>query len=279
MRRLMLLCCAAMATALLAATVAESALAAEGNPFFGVEGAALTGTEAVEASATSNQVLKGTGLTIECKKVAANAGSQLLTEGLNEETLKYTECAVPGKAACEVRSVKGSEKAPVGTIETEALKSRLEWLTKAAAEEENVSATGTLFEPATGEAGLFVELELAGCGLLNGKHKVSGEVLVENEASAAEAEAHTLTAPTTALKHYWRNEGGSAKEKTVHTFEVTPFGTSVYSGTSSVKLSSKRVWKPARCHLVPFGVGANKYLSRIECLKNEGPEQGEWEYS
>ncbi len=245
MRRMKLVGLAIVAVLALGATMTASAFAASNNPEFKVEGLAVAaGGEELAASATTSQVLKAPNITIECSSLVAKSGSKLLPLGLNSETLVYSGCGVPGKSACVVKNVGGTG----GTIETQPLNSRLEWASETAANNEEENKTDTLFEPETGEAGLFVELEVSGtCPFLTtGKHKVTGEVLVENENTTAEALSHSLTAPTTALKHYWRNEGGVAVEKTVRTFEVSPFGTSTYSGTSSVSLTSNKKWKVAK---------------------------------
>ena len=233
----------------LSAVMAASAFGATKNPMFQVEGTPIAAGEEVgiTASAGGNQVLKATGLTIECTNLSASATSVLLSGGLNKEALIYGGCFVPGKA-CEVSSfsINGTQSA-IGKIETWGLNSKLEWLTKAGAEAEDLKQTGTLFEPAeenVKKEKLFAELEVTSCGLANGKHKASGEVLVENEPGGTNANqaSHSLVAPATALKTYWRNETGTATEHAVSLFKVTPFGTATYSGTNNVKLGSGLNW-------------------------------------
>ena len=246
MRRSMLLGLVASVMLVVSAAMAASAFAAAANPEFFVEGASLTSGAEVQASATTNQVLKAPSITIECTTLSITSGSQLLPGGLNEESLIYTGCGVPGKANCKVRSERGGVEAPVGTIETEALDSELVYKNKSGAEKEEGTQTGTLFRPASGT--LFTRIVVGPSGSCPlgtaGTHEVKGEVLVENEASEAEAASHTLTAPTAALKHYWLNneELGGTEEHSVSTLTVTAFGSSTYSGSSIAKMGSEEEW-------------------------------------
>ena len=239
MRSMKLVGLAFAAVLAMSLAVSASAFAATNNPTFfewnGAENEVGAGGLAITAEANGNQRLVGAA-TVVCTGVAVEEGAKLLAGGADEETLKYTGCTVEGKTEAEC-NVRNDGAGSAGTIATEPLSSKLAWKTKTAANEENDESTVTVFTPKTGTKFTSLEFKGTNCGFgVGGGHEVKGEVAVNNVAPATHAFTHGLEAPGSAIKTYWLNEGGTAKEHKVKTFEVTGLLTTsaTYEGKSLV---------------------------------------------
>jgi hypothetical protein len=251
--RMLVLCIVVMAAFSAAATA--SAFAAESNPQWttgkaaGELGEPLIEPNTIpitaEANGTQKLITEGV-VTVECTGVGVEAGATLnggngtTVAGKDKETLKYTGCTVEGKKETECAVSGGGE--PNGTIKTKPLTSRLAWASKKAAEEENDDLTDTVFKPESGKE--FVELDFTGekCSLLvPGKHKVEGEVAVENEPPATTEHTHGINAPKEPITEVWSNVGGVATKEKVETFTVEGVLKAKYEGKSKVT-SANTFW-------------------------------------
>jgi hypothetical protein len=257
MRPTKYICLAVLAACALSATLVTPASAsAERNPEWSVNGSLLTGTEEFLAEAVGTQTLEWaisrpitcTGMNI----IPADTHTiwndedppEPLSGGLALETLVYTGCLYNGKEECKV-STKG--KGTWGEIETNALHSQLVYLTKKAAETENIHETGTLFTPESGE--IFVELEFSGtnCPFFNEPPvkgsitlKNIGDPLTETGSPLAEELSHYIEAPEEPIIKTFYREGGKVKEAKD---KLTAFGIAMkYIGDSRAWLESDASW-------------------------------------
>lgn len=239
MRRMKLVGLMAIAMLALAAVGSTSAFANE-NPTFGVGSTEAFGSAEIEATAAAEpnnvQKLKAPGVTIDCTGVTAGSGKIFAGEpGTDEETLTYTGCTVEKhEATCEVHSPGEANH----TIKTNLLKSKLAFKTKASAKSKTAANSGTVtvFTPAAGETGTFVDVELSGtCGFVPSNNEVKGGVVVENvlgstECEASKAETHELN--STGEVEYFTNPG-----EVKHTAKLTAFGLKAeYIGKDVVSL-------------------------------------------
>lgn len=232
------------AFALSAVLVAPAFATSTNNPHFNVNGVELASgsTENILASANGSQKLEsGAGVKpITCTGVSLT-GSDFIENnsmgGLDMEVLQYTGCTYE-TATCKV-ATKGTSN--WGTIETNLLTSRLGWLTKEQAEEElPTNTTLTLFEPTSGSK--FVEIEFSGTGCPSlSEAAVTGSVAVMDAGTATTEEVtHELEAPSTPIKKFFYNEGGTTKESKPG---LTAFGvTAKYIGKDNVMLESGKTW-------------------------------------
>jgi hypothetical protein len=212
---------------LIALAFAAAPAFARSGPEFYIEGSPLAGSETIESQASGNQVLKATGVLVECTSVQL-ASSKILegAPGTGEQTLKYGGCeekSTEGKTAtgCEARTKGGTS---AGVIETVALKSELGF--KAATGSEIL----TLFAPKVGTE--FVAIEFKGANCYLNETKVNGSVALENPAS--ESVKDVLTAPATAIKKVFTCEGTEAAKPKL---TVTGGFTATYSGKAEVWLN------------------------------------------
>jgi hypothetical protein len=225
MRNIKLLGVVVSAVFTLSAIATASASAAR-NPEWWVNGALLAGTELILAEAESLQTLESpVTASVNCPNLRLTGHNKIwndedppepLQGGLDLETILYTGCLYNGNAVCKVRSM-GAANA--GEIETKPLHSRLVYLTKKAAEEENIHETGTLFTPETGE--IFVELDFEGmsCPIL-AETRVKGSIATKNIPNPltglgnplTEELNHYIEAPAPAIEKTFYNEGGVTKE-------------------------------------------------------------------
>jgi hypothetical protein len=195
-------------------------------------------TREIQAVQISEQTLKSTAATIICTKLSLAKGSVLLggEPGKDNETIVYSGCTT-NIANCTVRSA----KAAVGTIETNRLISTLTYSSKEAEEKENQAATLTIFKPGTGK--VFVDLILEGTGcpesLRGVELPVDGEVACTNEKGNAHSVSHELVCPKEAIKTYWLQVAGAAKEEKVTKLELGGMA-ATYSGTSSISLAGSQ---------------------------------------
>ncbi len=196
-------------------------------------------TRLITAEANGTQKLTAGTTVVACKKLKLKEGAVLLggEPGKDNETIVYEECK-PEIANCEVRNVGGVN----GTIETRPLTSTLVYSSKEAEEKENQAATLTLFKPTTGET--FVVLDLTGTGcpeaLREKELPVKGEILGENIKGNEHLVTHELNFPTTALKTYWLQVGGVAKESEIKKL-VLLVTNATYSGKTKESLAGNQV--------------------------------------
>jgi hypothetical protein len=253
MRSVKHICLTALIACALGAVAAAPAFA-ERNPEWYVNGSLLTGTELVLSSTESVQVLESS-LTkpLTCSNLRLTGHNKIwndehppepLLGGLSLETIAYSGCAYGTAGTCEV-STKG--RGTWGEIETNALHSRLVYLTEKAAEKENVHETGMLFEPESGTT--FVELSFqgTGCPIFN-EVAVKGTVATKNIPNPltgageplSEELSHYIEAPAAAITKTFYREGGKiveAKDK------LTFFGAEAkYVGKARLWLSSDSSW-------------------------------------
>jgi len=200
-------------------------------------------TREIKAEAVSEQTLTSAAATIKCTKLKLAKGAVLLggEPGKDNETIVYEGCTTSIKE-CTVRSA----KAAVGTIETNPLISTLAYSSKEAEEKENQAETLTIFKSATGK--VFVDLILEGKGcpeaLRGVELPVDGEVACTNEKGNVHSISHELVCPATAIKTYWLQVSGVAKEEKVAKLELAGMA-ATYSGTSSISLAGSQenqVW-------------------------------------
>jgi hypothetical protein len=243
MRRMKLVGLSIMAVlALSAFAVAPAFAGTETNPGWWVSGTgavlASGKTVGLSASAVGVQKLKATGVEIDCNKVGVKSGATLLggIPGGDEETLIYSECTVKGHPEPECVATGGSATNK-GEIITEALKSKLAFKTKVAAEKKEASASKsvTVFTPVNA-GGVFVEIGLEGsCGFVPTESKVTGSVMVDNiqtnEGSAAKAAENEIVAKNE--KEYFTSA------LTKEAVSLKAFGLAAsYEGSSKVKLTT-----------------------------------------
>lgn len=237
----------------MSAVVAAPAVAtSEANPVWYDEGASLTEVlNNLAALAVNTQELTSSAAkTISCKKVAVNkeAGLEHLiantdSGGVDAETLVYSECTYP-ESGCHVRNKGGTN----GTIETNALESKLEYTTRSEAEKEEVKkgTTLTVFKPVTGSVFVEIEFDGSGCPSIS-EPAVDGLLAVENVGDAgtesgAELTEHELNAPSTLIKKAFYNEGGTTKEQKTELKVFGSLASAGYIGKSKVKLESGEHW-------------------------------------
>jgi hypothetical protein len=154
MKQIRLAALAIVAVLAVSALVATTAQAAETEgPYYRVEGTRLASGHAlaIEAKALKPMVMKVSGITIECTKLAiSNAkikGSSGKNGGTSEEALKFTGCTVTGNgSSCKVESE---------AITTEPLKNELVF-----EEPSRVGELSVLFVPTSGET--FATLKFSG---------------------------------------------------------------------------------------------------------------------
>jgi hypothetical protein len=173
-----------------------------------------------KSKAKTAQVLSAPGVKINCTAVATNAAATLNggEPGGDSETLTYSGCTVASHAECEVHSPGKAN----GTIETNALTSKLAFKSKASAEKEESAASGTVtvFTP-VGSA--FVEIELIGglskCGFVPAKNTVEGTVVSTNVNTGAEPN-EKVTQVTNAVnqRNYFTNPGAVEHEAGLEAF-------------------------------------------------------------
>lgn len=242
MRSMKLVGLAVAAVVALLVVGAASAFAGE-NPEFYVGSSPLSSSETIEAEANGTQVLKATGIEIDCTGVTAIGGVvKPGSPGTDTESLKYTGCTVKGhESECVAKTEGGSEP---GVIQTQKLVSKLAFKTAKSAEEKSAASNGTVtvFEPEAGASEAFVKIELTGtnCGFVPETSTVKGSVVVTNvqatntESSAKEVQELSAEGG----EKYFTNPG--AKETKA---KLTAFGLSAsYKGKSKVKLASKAAW-------------------------------------
>jgi hypothetical protein len=232
------------AVALVAASVALAA--STNNPQYKVAGAILGSgnTRIFTVTQVNTQTLKGTGLTIECTGLKAEAGATIIgsaapNPGTSKETLEYSGCTVKNFPKCKVNG-----HIP-GEIKTQPLINKLAFETKAAAEKEK-EPTVTVLTPEAEKEPKFALFTLTEenkgtkeCPL-TGEVGSKGSVALKNVAKAEEeTETHELEGTEPALKAYWLNEGGESTEHKVR-LEVAGLA-ATYVGKSRVTIA-KTPW-------------------------------------
>lgn len=181
----------------------------------------LTGEHlTVLASAKGKQLLKSAAGTVECEALKLKPGA-IVTGGLpggDLETIQYSQCSVIKSKStinCDASTVGGPNN---GTISTNPLESELVYLSEEDAKKLWPDESGTLFKPAAGGNGKFVEIELTPlgtgtCPVLgenNGPAKlpVAGEALLRNESPLVHKLSGVLVAPETALRKWFLGTSG-----------------------------------------------------------------------
>lgn len=238
---------AAVATMVLFAVVSASASAA-GSPGFEVNGSALGygSSDGFTAEANGTQVLKATGVEIDCTGVGVKSGAEIIgdTPGQDKESLRYTGCTVKShESTCTAKTEGGTEN---GVIETQSLVSKLAFKSAKSAEEGSAGSNGTVtvFEPEAGASEPFVKISLTGtCGFVPESSVVKGSVVVTNiqatNNSSSAKETQEISAEGS--EKYFTNPG--AEE---HKSKLTAFGLSAsYKGKVHLTLVEKYLWRIA----------------------------------
>ena len=205
------------------------------------------GSEPMTAKGIGSQTLTvALGPTIVCATATAKTGAAILGSnkplpGGGEGTVEYAECKVEGFPGCAINGKKGG----TGTIASE-VKSELVYLSKAAAEKEEASASGSLFAPKTGELFATVKLTKEAGGScpagseVEGGIQITGSVVAENVEAAGHLETKKVLLPTTSIGSYWINE---SEEAFKHTAALKAGALSAtLSGSVSFTLTSKEAW-------------------------------------
>ena len=228
---------------------ATGALAkSEGNLGWKVNGRALVEGETMTVTGEGGtQTLKATidiDVPIELECTSASLSSMKLV-GTNAPTPGSVEGRI-GFSGCEVATVDSQCQVAGGGFVTKALVGTDVYLSKAAAENEELvqGADGIVFKPKEGEVfASFViggsrcftpesTVEITGTGLIDKFVKASGETTFNEEAQTHELEA-------TSLHAYFENRRGSTVEHSV-TFKFFGAEATLTGSTSmSVKSSSK----------------------------------------
>jgi hypothetical protein len=200
-------------------------------------------TKEISVTAKGAQELKAPTIntTIKCTEVSVKAGAVIRggEPGTDKESLIYKGCEVEGFPECEVKSAGQLN----GTIETEALESKLGYKTEKQEIEENQEDTVTVFKTS---AAAFVVIELspaAKCPLKTaGKFKVTGEVVCENVEGGVHLVSHELHCPKTALTEYWEQTAEQKPHKVEPEKLRLGVAAASYVGQSVIKLSDGQDW-------------------------------------
>lgn len=216
------------------------------NTRWKVNGAALGSgeTRSVTSSAFSTQVLKSSGIEIQCTGVAGTSlaltGSNSPNPGGAEGKLKYSSCTVPGFEKCKIN---GSRP---GSFETKALGIELVYLTKAGAEKEEIAngVSAMLVKPKEGTT--LAEMSLspgeecptAGTVMITGKTGKTGIIFNALAATAdEELEIHEIEAPAASISVYFTNKAGTTEEHSGEAIEANGGG-AAYQGRIRVNVGS-----------------------------------------
>ena len=175
-----------------------------------------------EAKASGGtQLLPVSGGTVVANKLKFATGASVLgskepNPGTSGETIEFEETSVKGAPECKIEQ----SKKPTTVLTTLALRGKLAFQTKAAAEAEE-GPTVTILEPASGST--FMEFELVGATCpTTGTQTVLGSLALENVEGAKYKEKHESKSGSSTS--YFVNESGATVAKTA---EIKDNGTKV----------------------------------------------------
>jgi hypothetical protein len=247
--KLKLALCAMLGVLAVAAATSTAALAATNDPLYETEAGALKSGEALEVTAQQDgtQLLGYSGESLNIQKLHFKSGAKLLGSasglpGTSEETIAFEDVTI-GLAKCEINK-------PSHTIETQPLKTKLVYLTKAAAEKEEATASALLVQPATGTLVASFTEAGEGCAGGGGEERLTAEPssgwLFPTKPKAENAFALTqeVEAPSASVKVYYAYEENPTTKK-VELYSRSLTGMKIdgvaatYSGRFSITAAEK----------------------------------------
>jgi len=210
------------------------------GPFYKVEGKRLeAANEAATMKAKGNFVLKGGGISVTCKKVAAKAGATInASKGANSagssETIEFSECTVTGNGTpCEVEGAKVTTNALTNTLAYD--------------EKERTGHIDVLFKPVEGTRIETIKFVGAGCKLKETavEGSIAGDGLVEGKdaklGAGKEAKVNEIQFPSKE-KEVFIETAGKEEAKTP---SLKAFGlAATLEGTAEVEVGGKK-WTAA----------------------------------
>jgi hypothetical protein len=175
---------AILALCAIGATASGTAQAAEGGPVWLFEGRELAGRAAVKSSGTRLFLITlSVGQNIDCTTVSDTGLIIGGNPGTDTDSLTLSGCKLVNQPACEIRSLAGTTRSPIGTLGPLKLTSKLGYIVGSAKKE-----AGELFSPESGATFVIVVIEGAPC-TLKGMYEIKGTLAAKLLISGAPAKA------------------------------------------------------------------------------------------